>query len=230
LDPGSSPSRCGMHSRPTRFILAIPVLGAPRRLRRPVPSWEGKTVIDASERGLEFSPEEAGRSPVLPPSFAEGAFTGAKFRERFQITWLRPPWLPNPIVEGGHRVVLSVERRRGTRLLPLAALAKQLGFAPVKLGKASKRGVARWWAQHCAGPALGPAHLPGLFQEGAVIDLRSCESTPRKLVRTALTSFEQGARPEIFGRPQSREGLGWGPGRPQCPIIQTRGLCQPWGR
>ncbi len=40
----------------------------------------------------------------------------------------------DPVVEGGHRVVFHLVTTT-TRPLPWPALAKQLGFAPVKLGK-----------------------------------------------------------------------------------------------
>jgi predicted dinucleotide-binding enzyme len=43
----------------------------------------------------------------------------------------------DPVVEGGHRVVfLSADDEEATA--PVAALAKQLGFAPVELWKAQR--------------------------------------------------------------------------------------------
>ena len=46
----------------------------------------------------------------------------------------------DPIVEGGHRVIfLSSDDEDATA--PVAALAKQLGFAPVELGKLNEGGA-----------------------------------------------------------------------------------------
>jgi 8-hydroxy-5-deazaflavin:NADPH oxidoreductase len=46
----------------------------------------------------------------------------------------------DPIVEGGHRVIfLSSDDEDAT--IPVAALAKRLGFAPVKLGKLNEGGA-----------------------------------------------------------------------------------------
>ncbi len=71
----------------------------------------------------------------------------------------------DPIVEGGHRVVfLSSDDE--DEIAPVATLAKQLGFAPVELGKSSTRGLAGARAR----PHLGPADPPGFVQEGSVID------------------------------------------------------------
>ena len=46
----------------------------------------------------------------------------------------------DPIVEGGTGSSLS-ERQTRTAIAPSAALAKQLGFAPVKLGKLNEGGA-----------------------------------------------------------------------------------------
>ncbi len=76
----------------------------------------------------------------------------------------------DPVVEGGHRVVFLSSDDEDA-IAPVAALAKQLGFAPVKLGKLNEGGAL----VHARGRTLGPAHLPGFVQEGAVIDLRPCD-------------------------------------------------------
>lgn len=74
----------------------------------------------------------------------------------------------DPIVEGGHRVVfLSSDDEDATA--PVAALAKQLGFAPVKLGKLNEGGAL----VHARGRTWGQLILPGPVQEGAVTDLLS---------------------------------------------------------
>jgi hypothetical protein len=85
----------------------------------------------------------------------------------------------------------------------VADLAEQLGFAPVTLGKLNEGG---WLAGARTRPRLGPAHLPGFVQEGAVIDLRPCDRR-RELVARANV-FEQRAT-EYLKAPKSRRlGVG----------------------
>jgi 8-hydroxy-5-deazaflavin:NADPH oxidoreductase len=124
------------------IILAIPFSGH-REVAKALPSWEGKTVIDATNTFEEL--DGLASSAVIAK-----AFTGAKFVKGFNH-------LPaavlaaDPIVEGGHRVIfLSSDDEDATA--PVAALAKQLGFAPVKLGKLNEGGAlvqarGRTWAQ-----------------------------------------------------------------------------------
>src|SRR3546814_9326953 len=76
----------------------------------------------------------------LPSSaFVAKAFTVAKLFKGFNHL-IAATLAADPIVEGGHRVVfLSSDDEDATA--PVAALAKQLGFAPVTLGD-RKRVVA----------------------------------------------------------------------------------------
>jgi len=63
-------------------------------------------------------------------------------------------------VEGGHRVVfLSSDDEIATA--PVAALAKQLGFAPVKLGKLNVGGAL----VHARGRTWGPLIFQDLFKK-----------------------------------------------------------------
>ena len=57
----------------------------------------------------------------------------------------------DPVVEGGHRVV-SLSSDDGDAIPPVVDFAKQLGFAPVKLGKLNEGGAlvharGRTWGQ-----------------------------------------------------------------------------------
>jgi 8-hydroxy-5-deazaflavin:NADPH oxidoreductase len=87
----------------------------------------------------------------LPSSaFVAKAFTGAKFVKGFNHL-IAATLAADPIVEDGDRVVfLSSDDEDATA--PVAALAKQLGFAPVKLGKLNEGGAlvharGRTWGQ-----------------------------------------------------------------------------------
>jgi hypothetical protein len=123
------------------IILAIP-FWEHRDVAKALPSWEGKTVIDATNVLEELD--------GLPSSaVVANAFTGARFVKGFNHL-PAATLAANPIVEGGHRVIfLSSDDEDATA--PVAALAKQLGFAPVKLGKLNEGGTlvqarGRTWA------------------------------------------------------------------------------------
>jgi hypothetical protein len=123
------------------IILAIP-FWEHRDVAKALPSWEGKTVIDATNVLEELD--------GLPSSaVVANAFTGARFVKGFNHL-PAATLAANPIVEGGHRVIfLSSDDEDATA--PVAALAKQLGFAPVKLGKLNEDGTlvqarGRTWA------------------------------------------------------------------------------------
>jgi hypothetical protein len=128
------------------LILAIP-FGEHREVAKALPSWEGKTVIDATNAfGVPLEELDG-----LPSSAVIAkAFTGAKFVKGFNHL-IAATLAADPIVEGGHRVVfLSSDDEDATA--PVAALAKRLGFAPVELGRFSEGGAlvharGRTWGQ-----------------------------------------------------------------------------------
>lgn len=127
------------------IILAVP-FGEHREVAKALPSWEGKTVIDAMNA---FAlPEDLDGLPSS--AVVAKAFTGARFVKGFNHL-PAATLAADPTVEGGHRVVfLSSDDEDAT--VPVAALAKQLGFAPVKLGKLDEGGTlvqarGRTWAQ-----------------------------------------------------------------------------------
>jgi predicted dinucleotide-binding enzyme len=112
-----------------------------------LPSWEGKRVIDATN-AFGVLLEELGGLPSS--AVIAKAFAGAKFVKGFNHL-PAAALAADPIVEGGHRVIfLSGDDEDATA--PVAALAKQLGFAPVKLGKLNEGGTlvqarGNTWAQ-----------------------------------------------------------------------------------
>ena len=117
------------------IILAVP-FGEHREVAKALSSWTGKTVIDAMNT-YGVPPEELDGLPSS--AFAAKAFTGAKFVKGFNHL-IAATLAADPIVEGGHRVVfLSSDDEDATA--PVAALAKQLGFAPVALGKLNEGGA-----------------------------------------------------------------------------------------
>ena len=66
----------------------------------------------------------------------------------------------DPVVEGGHRVVFLSSDDEDA-LPAVEALAKQLGFAPVKLGKLNEGGAL----VHARGPVWGPLIFQDVFKK-----------------------------------------------------------------
>jgi predicted dinucleotide-binding enzyme len=135
--------------------LAIP-FWEHREVAKALPSWEGKTVIDATN-AFGVLPEELGGLPSS--AVIAKAFPGAKFVKGFNHL-PAATLAADPIVEGGHRVVfLSSDDEDATA--PVAALAKQLGFAPVKLGKLNEGGAL----VHARGRTWGQLIFQDLFKK-----------------------------------------------------------------
>jgi predicted dinucleotide-binding enzyme len=111
------------------IILAVP-FGEHREVAKALSSWEGKTVIDATN-AFGVSPEALGC--LVSSAFVAKAFISAKVVKGFNHL-VAATLATDPIVEGGHRVVF-LSSDDADAIAPVADLAKKLGFAPVKLGK-----------------------------------------------------------------------------------------------
>jgi predicted dinucleotide-binding enzyme len=136
------------------IILAVP-FGEHREVAKALPSWEGKTVIDAMN-AFGVLPEELGGLPSS--AFVAKSFTGAKFVKGFNH--LAATLATDPIVEGGHRVAFLSSDYEDA-IAPVADLAKQLGFAPVKLGKFNEGGAL----VHARGRTWGHLIFQDLFKK-----------------------------------------------------------------
>ncbi|RUV38155.1 NADPH-dependent F420 reductase [Mesorhizobium sp. M7A.F.Ca.MR.148.00.0.0] len=118
-------------------------------------SWEGKTIIDVTN--VFPVPEELDGLPSS--AFVAKAFTGAKLVKGFNHL-IAATLAADPIVEGGHRVVfLSGDDEDA--IAPVAVLAKQLGLAPVKLGKLNEGGAL----VHARGRTWGQLIFQDLFKK-----------------------------------------------------------------
>ncbi|MGY4161001.1 putative dinucleotide-binding enzyme [Bradyrhizobium sp. USDA 4461] len=135
------------------IILAVP-FGEHREVAKALPSWQGKTVIDAMNALLP--PEELDDLPSS--AFAAKSFTGARYVKGFNHL-VAAKLAADPVVEGGHRVVF-LSGDDDDAIAPVAALAKQLGFAPVKLGKLNEGGAL----VHARGRVWGPLIFQDLFK------------------------------------------------------------------
>jgi len=136
------------------IILAVP-FGEHREVANALPSWKGKTVIDAMN-ALVPSKDLDG---LLSSAFVAKSFTGAKLVKGFNH-------LPaanlaaDPVVHAGHRVVFLSSDDEDA-IAPVADLVKQLGFAPVKLGKLNEGGAL----VHVRDRVWGPLIFQDLFKE-----------------------------------------------------------------
>jgi predicted dinucleotide-binding enzyme len=124
------------------IILAVP-FWEHREVAKALPSWEGKTVIDATNT-FGVLPEELDGLPSS--AFVAKAFTGAKFVKGF-----------NHLVAA----TLATDPVDEDAIAPVAALAKQLGFAPVKLGKLNEGGAL----VHARGRTWGQLIFQDLFKK-----------------------------------------------------------------
>ena len=137
------------------IILAVP-FGEQREIAKALPSWKGKTVIDAMN-SFPVPPEELDGLPSS--AFVAKSFTGAKLVKGFNHL-VAATLATDPIVEGGHRVVFLSSDDEDA-IPPVADLAKKLGFAPVKLGKFNEGGAL----VHARGQTWGRLIFQDLFKK-----------------------------------------------------------------
>ena len=135
------------------IILAVP-FGEHREVAKALPSWKGKTIIDATNG---FGEELDG---LLSSAVVAKAFTGAKLVKGFNHLGAAK-LAADPVVEGGHRVVFLSSDDDEDATASVAALAKQLGFAPVKLGKLDEGGAL----VHARGRIWGQLIFQDLFRK-----------------------------------------------------------------
>jgi 8-hydroxy-5-deazaflavin:NADPH oxidoreductase len=136
------------------IILAVP-FGEHREVAKALPSWKGKTIIDA----MNAFPVPDELDGLPSSAFVAKSFTGARLVKGFNHLGAAK-LAADPAVEGGHRVVfLSGDDEDA--IAPVTALAKQLGFAPVKLGKLNEGGAL----VHARGRVWGPLIFQDLFKK-----------------------------------------------------------------
>jgi predicted dinucleotide-binding enzyme len=137
------------------ILLAIP-FGEHREVAKALSRWEGKTVIDVTN-AFGVPPEELDGLPSS--AFVAKVFPGAKLVKGFNHL-VAATLATDPIVEGGHRVVFLSSDDEDA-IAPMAALAKQLGFAPVNLGKLGEGGAL----VHARGRNWGRLIFQDLFKK-----------------------------------------------------------------
>ena len=136
------------------IILAVP-FGEHREIAKALPSWQGKTVVDAMNTQVPLEELDG----LLSSAFVARAFTGARLVKGFNHL-IAATLAADPIVEGGHRVVFLSSDDEAA-IAPVAALARQLGFAPVGLGRLDEGGAL----VHARGRIWGPLIFQDLFRK-----------------------------------------------------------------
>jgi 8-hydroxy-5-deazaflavin:NADPH oxidoreductase len=137
------------------ILLAVPFQGY-RELARALPSWEGKTIVDATNAfGVPVEELDGLPSSVVVAK----AFAGAKLVKGFNHL-PAATLAADPVVEGGHRVVFLSSDDEDA-IAPVAALAKELGFAPVNLGKLGEGGAL----VQARGDTWGPLIFQDVFKK-----------------------------------------------------------------
>ena len=131
------------------IFLAVP-FQEHREVAKNLASWQGKTIIDAMN-GFGVS------SAVVAQ-----AFPGARLVKGFNHLLART-LASDPHVEGGRRVVFLSSDDQGAAA-SVAALAEQLGFAPVHLGKLEEGGAL---VQARGDKSWGPLIFQDLFKKVA---------------------------------------------------------------
>jgi len=101
-----------------------------------LPTWQGKTIVDVTN-AYGVSPEELGGQPSS--KFVAQAFTGGKLVKGFNHL-VAAILDQDPAVHGGRRVVFLASDDDGAAA-EIGALAENLGFAPIKLGRLSEGGL-----------------------------------------------------------------------------------------
>jgi len=100
-----------------------------------LPSWKGKTIIDAMNTQAPL--EALGGLPSS--AFVAQAFTGARLVKGFNHL-VAAVLDQDPAVHGGRRVVFLASDDDGAAV-EVGALAEKLGFAPIQLGGLSEGGL-----------------------------------------------------------------------------------------
>jgi 8-hydroxy-5-deazaflavin:NADPH oxidoreductase len=135
LGPGVVPQSLQDAYKAEMIFLAVP-FPAHKDVAKQFEQWNGKIVVDLTN-AFHVAPEELGG--LLSSEFVSRAFVGARLVKAFNH-------LPaaqlgtNPSLEG-QRQVIFVSSNDADAGETVAAVATQLGFAPVELGRLDKGGV-----------------------------------------------------------------------------------------
>jgi predicted dinucleotide-binding enzyme len=110
--------------------------GSHRDVAKALPTWQGKTIVDVTN-AYGVPPEDLGGQPSSKA--VAQAFNGARLVKGFNHL-IAATLDQDPAVQGGRRVVFLASDDDAAAT-DIAALAQNLGFAPIKLGGLSEGGL-----------------------------------------------------------------------------------------
>jgi predicted dinucleotide-binding enzyme len=135
IGPGIIPKKLAEAVKADIVFLAVRY-ESHRDVAKVLPTWKGKTIIDVTN-AYGVPPEELGGLPSS--KVVEHAFTDGKLVKGFNHL-LADVLEQDPAVHGGRRVVFLASDDDGAAT-QVGALAKNLGFSPLKLGGLSEGGL-----------------------------------------------------------------------------------------
>ena len=125
-----------------------------RDVAKTLPNWDGKTLVDATNSQAPLNEMHG----LLSSAFVARHYAGAKVVKGFNHLGASA-LAADPVVAGGHRAVFLASDDEDA-VTPVAALARQLGFAPINLGRLEEGGAL----VHARGPVWGPLIFQNLFK------------------------------------------------------------------
>lgn len=118
-------------------------------------NWQGKTIVDATNSQAPLEDMDG----LLSSAFVARLYAGAKVVKGFNHLGATALAM-DPVVTVGHRVVFLSSDNEDA-IPPVTALAKQLGFAPVNLGRLDEGGAL----VHARGSVWGALIFQNMFKK-----------------------------------------------------------------
>jgi predicted dinucleotide-binding enzyme len=134
IGPSITPKTLADAVKADVVILAVPFANV-RDVAAAAASWEGKIVIDATNA---FGTPLAEFNGLTASAVNAKAFPGSRFVKGFNHLPAKA-LAADPDIKGGRRVIFFASDDKAA-LAPAAALAEQLGYAPVSLGTLAEGG------------------------------------------------------------------------------------------
>jgi predicted dinucleotide-binding enzyme len=135
IGPGIIPTTLAEAVKADVVFLAVRYESHPD-VAKALPTWQGKTIVDVTN-AYGVPPEELGGQPSA--RVVAQAFTGSRLVKGFNHL-VAAVLAQDPAVHGGRRAVFLASDDDGAAA-EIAALAENLGFAPIKLGGLSEGGL-----------------------------------------------------------------------------------------
>ncbi len=126
-----------------------------RDVAKALPNWKGKTLVDVTNSQAPLETMDG----LLSSAFVAKLYAGARVVKGFNHLGATA-LAADPVVPEGHRVVFLASDDEDA-VAPVTALAKQLGFAPVNLGRFDEGGAL----VHARGPTWGPLIFQNMFKK-----------------------------------------------------------------